>query len=617
MHLPGFIDIPLRLVVLLVGFVLPGSLFLRALRLPWSLAAAFVSSSVALYVIVLVLTCAHLTISLATLSLALGMISGVCFAVPIRSRPKPGPSSFSCFSGMGRWLPLYLIFWAVVGWRLSTQPLSGPDVYFRWSYLAEQMLQVGSLDFYPPRTGADFLHYFWTESIPPGVASLYAWAYGCGGNLNPLWTSPVVALQLYSLHEIIWRLANRWGGEIVARRAVLLAAACPLLTWSVLIGQETGLTALTVTGLIWCLPQFRQEDGRRWAALAGVFAIGVASTREYGPVFAVAALAAAPLLRAPRRSVEVYALVALPLALAWPLRVWFLTGNPFYSLDLGGLAPTNSVFVSWSEAFHAPHQNTLHTVASWLALVRYWLLWALPAAAGLLLLPFLWLERWREAVAMTLFVVLTLVLWWISLGHTAGGLFYSLRVLSPAFALLVIAASDAFGLLLQRSFAIKLSAVLISLALIEALPKTLVLPENPYRLSPANWPTAGRQFTDSVRAAEAEIQKLVGALPGKGRLLTDNAGLPRLLAPIGVQVIPLWSPDVAWLFQDGDTPEEVARKWKAEGFQYIAIGKAGPSADYIRNHVRWRAPYFTLKTAVETDTWLILEASAVPSALAR
>src|SRR5258708_3934952 len=332
MNLPGLIEIPLRLVLLLAGLLLPGSMLLRALRLPWSLAAAFVASSATLYVVVLLFVCTGLTISVITLAVALGLVALAARVVPARRSTADFNSSFACFTRMGWWLPLYLAFWAIVGWRLVTQPLSGPDVYFRWSYLAERMLQFGSLDFYPPRSSADFVRYYWAESVPPGIASLYAWAYGCGGGKHALWTSPVVALQLLSLHEVIWRLAGRWGGEVVARRAVLLAAACPVLTWSLLIGQETGMTAIAVSGLVWSLSHLRDEDGQRWSVLTGLFAIVAASTREYGAVFAVAAVVAAIFMKIPRQRIVILALAAPPAPLARPLRGWALTGHPPYSL---------------------------------------------------------------------------------------------------------------------------------------------------------------------------------------------------------------------------------------------------------------------------------------------
>jgi hypothetical protein len=609
MDWPALPFIVLRLALLLAGLLLPGTMLLRALRLPWSLAAAFVASSATLYVVILVFACTGINISLLTLATALGLVALAGRLVSKRGSATELASSFSCFSKMGWWLPLYLAFWAIVGYRLVAQPLSGPDVYFRWSWLAEQMLRFGTLDFYPPHNGGDFVRYYWAESIPPGIASLYAWACGCGGSRHALWTSPVIALQLLSLHEIIWRLASRWGGEIVARRAVLLAAACPLLTWSVLIGQETGLTALALCGLVWCLHHLREEDGIRWAALAGIFTIAAGSTREYGPVFAVAAIAATIFLRAPLRQTLVLAKVALPVALAWPLRVWVLTGNPFFSLNLGGLFPVNPVFTAWNDAFRGPHQFALGSLANWQALGRYWLLWALPAVAGLIALVVLLVQRLREAQVVAWFVALIFALWFASVAYTAGGLFYSLRVLSPAFALLVVAASYALGLLGRQPGVAKFAAVAVALVLLESLPKTLVLPENPYRVTARDWPQAGGQFIASVRTGEQELLAKLQPLPDRRRILSDDAGMPRVFAAIGTEVAPLWSPEVAWLFDGSLKSEVVARRWQISGFRYLVLGKSGPTAGFVRTHAQWRAPYFTVRTVAETETHLILEAT--------
>jgi hypothetical protein len=594
---------------MLAGLLLPGAMLLRALRLPWSLAAAFAASSATLYVVVLVFTCTGVTISLLTLASALGLVALAGRLVPVRASATELNSSFACFTKMGHWLPLYLAFWAIVGYRLVAQPLSGPDVYFRWSWLAEQMLQFGSLDFYPPRSSGDFVRYYWAESIPPGIASLYAWVYGCGGSRQALWTSPVIALQLLSLHEIIWRLASRWGGEIVARRAVLLAAACPLLTWSVLIGQETGLTALAVCGLVWCLHHQHEKDGFRWAALAGIFTVMASSTREYGPVFVVAAIAATIFLHAPRRHTLVLALIALPVAAVWPLRVRMLTGNPFYSLNLGGLFRVNQIFTAWNDTFRGSHQFALTSLANWQALGRYWLLWALPATAGIAGLVILLIRRLREAQVVAGVAALVLALWFVSVSYTAGGLFYSLRVLSPAFALLVVVASYALGLLNRHPAAGKFTALAVALVLVEALPKTLVLPENPYRAAVRDWPQAGGQFIASVRAEEQELLAKLKPLLGRRRIISDDAGMPRVFAAINTDVAPLWSPEVAWLFDTSLKPEAVARRWQKSGFRYLVLGKSGPTADFVRAHAQWRAPYFTLKPVAETETHLVLEAT--------
>lgn len=601
--------IVLRLALLLAGLLVPGSMLLRALRLPWSLAAAFAASGATLYVVVLITAGTGATLSLLTLAGWLGFVALAARLVPVRVSTTELTSSFSCITRMGPWLPLILAFWGVVVYRLVTQPLSGPDVSFRWSYLAEQVVQFGSLNFYPPHRGPDFVRYFWAESIPPGLASLYAWAYACGGTRDALWTSPVVALQLLSLHEMIWRLASRWGGELVARRAVLLAAACPLLTWSFLIGQETGLTALAVVGLAWCLHHLQEKGDLRWAALAGIFAILGASAREYGPAFGAVAVTAVVLQGMPRRQALVLALVVLPVAAAWPLHVWARTGNPFYSLDLGGLCPTNPVFVAWNDAFRSLPEFSLSSLASWQTLGRYLLLWALPALAGLAALVFLLAQRLRDAQVVAMFVGLVFALWFASMAFTAGGLFYSLRVLSPALALLAVTSSYALGIFVRHPVAVKYLNAALLLVVLEALPKTLVLPENPYRIATRDWPHAGRQFTTVVQTDQAELLARLKSLPDRTRILTDNAGLPRLLAPTGTEALPLWSPEVAWLFDTSIRAEEVARRWQKSGFRYLVVGKSGPTAGFVRTHARWRAPYFTVKPVAETDTQLIIEAT--------
>ena len=616
MQLPGYLELPLRLALLLGGLLLPGSMLLRALRLPWSLAAAFATSAAVLYAAVLVFAWTGAVISLTTLAAALGLLTLFARLVPARSSTTQISSSFACFAQMGWWLPLYGAFWLIVAWRLGVHPLNGPDVAFRWSWLAEQMLQVGSLDFYPPRSGEDFVRYFWAESIPPGVAGLYAWAYACGGNSHALWTSPVVALQLLAVHELIWRLAIRWGGEVVARRAVLLAAACPLLTWAVLLGQETGLTALAVTGMVWSLAHLRDENGHRWAVLAGGFSIVAASTREYGVIFPVAAIATTVWLQAPRSQSWLLAAVALPVAFAWPLRVWLLTGNPVYSLNVFGLFATNPVFTAWNDTLRGPVSEALGSPESWVSLGRYVALWALPAVAGLVTLVFLLVQRLREARIVAVFVGLVFLLWFVSVAYTAGGLFYSLRVLSPALALLAVVAAYGLGFWVQHPAATKYAAVAVALIVLESLPKTLVLPENPYRLGVREWPRAAAQFPAVVRTVNDALLARVQPLPDRRRILSDHAGLPRIFTPIGTEVAPLWSPEVAWLFDGTLEPEVVAQRWRQSGLRYLVLGKTGATAGFMQNYARWRAPYFTLRPVAETDTHIILEAT-VPAAPAK
>jgi hypothetical protein len=81
-----------------------------------------------------------------------------------------------------------------------------------------------------------------------------------------------VVLQLRSIHELLWRTTNRIGAGFAARFACLAVAACPFLTWSVLIGQETGLIALSVIGIAYSITGWSERRAWNWAALAGMFA---------------------------------------------------------------------------------------------------------------------------------------------------------------------------------------------------------------------------------------------------------------------------------------------------------------------------------------------------------
>jgi len=610
MSLSDIFSVTPRLVLLLAGLLVPGAALLRAGRLPWSLAASFVSSGVLLYLSVLGCTLLHAPITPGSLSLCLILFSAAGILVAARHRtaiPREEPGPWAFLTSLGRWTPLYLAFWVVVIHQLATNPLSGPDVHFRWSHLAEQMLRHGSLEFYPPRTGDNFVSYFWAESVPPGIASVYAWAYGCGGSHDPLWTSPVVLLQLLSAHELVWRLGCRHGGIGAGRFALLLVAACPLLTWSFLIGQETGLLAAAVCGLVWCLDRSRQTHAVGWAMLGGVFAVAAASTREYGLAYAVLAVAAAALNANSRRRGILIAAAACAVAAIWPLRVWAMTGNPFFSLSVGGLFPTNSVFIAWNDEFRAAQRTALGSAAAWGELLRYLALWALPAGLGVLALLWTTFRRFGAARLLSGFAGLTAVLWFVSVSFTAGGLFYSLRVLAPAFALSIVAASWLIAAYNASAVVRRWLPLGIALLSLEALPKTLVLPDNPYRVPFRNWATASRQITESFHVADPELAAKLARLPGRRRIVSDGFDLPELGARVGLEVAPLWSPEFRWLVDSTIDPAMAARQWQSSGLRFLVMGRTGPMAAWLPTHAQMRTTYFTIDPVDQTDTHVILE----------
>lgn len=602
-----------KICVLLAGLLVPGAALARALRIPCTVATSFAGSAATLYAAVLVLQFASLRISFASLGAALATVTALAILVarfaqtndrpaPIQSpsaaKPTLDKSQRGGLAMLGPWSAVLGIFWVIIAWRAFHEPLAGPDTEFRWRFLAEQMLSHGSLDFYPPRSALNFLAYFWVESIPPGVAALHSWAFACAGESNPLWTAPAVVLQLWTVHALLWRIAGAAGGPLAARLTCLAAAACPLLTWSVLLGQETGVTALSMVGIVWALQSFRAAPLRRWAAVAGLFALLGAGAREYGLVFP--ALAALGLLssQADRRAWLAFASFAA-LSLAWPLRTFALAGNPFYSLPFAGL-PTNPLFIAWVEHDAAALNAPLLSSAGWLELLRYLGLFALPALAGWAVLFCGALRRHGFAAMLALACAVLLGLWAASVRYTNGGLFYSLRVTSPALALSaaalgVAAASPLFGPRVAPLLRVGLLAVFVA-----TLPATLALPRNPWRTPVGEWTAFAAPPTAVVGAADETIA-LLQRLGATGNVLADAPGFQRRAAAVGINAIPLWSPQADWLFNRALSPAEAARRWRASGVRHLIVTKWQTNLDFLNRHSRWADAPFEVQLVGETS----------------
>ncbi|MBL9201706.1 MAG: hypothetical protein JNL39_14440 [Opitutaceae bacterium] len=594
-----------RFALLLAGLTVPGALLARALHVPVGAATSLAGSAVALGVTVVALQLCGGPISLATMAAGLGII---CLAARLVSggpdrKCEPASEMSRLSRGglreqlgfFGWWTPLYALFWIAVLLRVWHAPLNGPDIEFRWGWLAEQMLARGSLDFYPPRTTGDFFDYFWAESIPPGVAALHAWAFACAGGAKAAWTIPAALLQIVALHEVLWRTAQHFGGDRAARFACLAAAACPLLTWAVLLGQETGLTTLALAGLGWALISWRQNLAGRWAALAGVFALLGAGAREYGLVFPALAAGGFLALRADRKTwIEFTAIAAL--ALVWPLRTWLLTGNPFHSIAVGGLFPVNDRFAAWVGAEAEAFGAALRRGAGWAEAGRYLVQLAPAALFGWIWLVVTAVRRGRTAWWGLASVLAFLALWALSVRYTNGGLFYSLRVAAPALALGAVAAGEAMTTTAwaQRRVAL-LAPALLGFLVLAALPPTLALPRSHTRTPWREWPAFATTATTPVGIDDeivAIVMKARATLPAREPVivLADSPGFQRRFAPTGIDVLPLWSPHVNWLFDRGLSPEATRKAWRDSGLRFIVVAKWQPNLEFFNRHSRWQEP---------------------------
>ncbi|MBS0662760.1 MAG: hypothetical protein JSR48_05810 [Verrucomicrobia bacterium] len=611
-----------QVVLLFAGLLLPGAALLRVLRIRAGLAGSFIGSAAALYLMVVLYDLLHVPISLLSLAVGLAAITagagGRAAFSAAKDTPAPPPAPdgrpLPFLTDLGLWTPLLALFWLVFGWRLATQPLNGGDVDFRWSWLAEQMLRHGSLAFYPPRSAADFTSYFWVESIPPGVASLHAWAYACAGRVDEVWASAGGLLQMLALHDLAWRLGDRWGGRATARRAVVLTAALPLLNWSVLLGQETGLTAVALAGITYAVFRWRSAPEAGWLGLAVLAAVLGAGTREYGLVFPVFAAVLLRLFRAPARTAFSVGGLALALALVWPVRTWVLTGNPFYSLRLGSLFALNGFFVDWSETISLGSHRLLFTPAAWQDLGRYLLLGAPLAILGWLALLVQLRRPTLEGLGCLLGIGLTFGLWYASVPYTGGGLFYSLRVLSPALLLSAAYGAHALTGARFRESAGRLADAGLVIVTAFTLPVTLTLPHHPFKLSPVDWPDAGMRFVDDQRQADAEVEHHLAKLPEHGRILSECVSLPRALASADITVVPLWSPEVQWLYDRGLPPAEVASRWRATGIRYVVLTRSPKQLEFFARRAVWVEPWFHIHREWQSDRYVVLEVTVTPDA---
>lgn len=421
----------LQTALIAAGLVLPGWGWAR--RWDEGLLVAMLGSWVSLFAWTLLTTVLPISLSLGYL-LAGQTFTGLAGWVWARKEkvamrvPKvSGPL------GVG-WLVLPLVL--VAGWKAVFQPLSGVDADFRWNHLAEIMIKHGGLEFYPPTSGEDFAVYFWADGIPPLISTLYAWSYLVAGETDRGWTAVPVLLQWLALLLVVRRLGTLWGGVDGANWALLLAGSTFLLQFAINLGQETGCTAIGVGLMILGLAQAGPEKPSRAGWLAGLGAAVLAASREYGVLIAGVGFISHVLIqwRGQRDWSALRGWLLLLVPAWWFLRTWIRSGNPWLSLSMGGVFPVNPIFHEWIGGYKALYGGALSSFAGWQEIGRLLLMTAAPATLGWIVGATLFRKRAGWTVVMAVSAA-TVLCWLLSVAYTAGGVFYSMRVLSPALVL--------------------------------------------------------------------------------------------------------------------------------------------------------------------------------------
>jgi hypothetical protein len=481
---------------------------------------------------------------------------------------------------------------AVVAYRAIAQPLSGIDTVFRWEFLARQLLQHGTLAFYPPVSAADYALYGWPDGIAPLVASLYAGVYTLAGAARPTLTAPLVLAQFVLLAIAVHALARRLFSRSAAPLATVGLGLSAIVPWSVAIGQESGLLALAVVGLLLALhPEPRAATSDAFV-LAGLAAALGALAREY----ALALLPLGFVLAARRlqlRAALGFALVALLVAGPWYARNLVRTGHPLFNLDLAGLFPVNTVHHWLQESFAIEHGlDRLPATGPLVFAANAGVL----ALAGLLAAVHLR----RRALGIAFVGGAWIALWLGSIAYTAAGFTYALRVLAPALALAAIlaggAAAPALATRHRRGFRFGLALLAGDAAL-----RALTLPANVYRVPPRDWLAIG----NAVHAFHAEpVFARTAALADGKRILV--LGPDALLTRLGARTLPLWSPEVAFLFDATLDPVACARRLRALGVGLVVLNRGPVNERFLARSAYFREPGDTLQPVFGTAEMVVL-----------
>ena len=573
---------PIFLLCLVAGLTAPGWLIGRALRTPGGPIGAFLGSAVVLMNLLLGLDLGALPLDVAHVALGLAVICGglVLAAkfqkIPAPSPPAIGPSGPAFHLKHHPWLlvPTALGL-AAITLRASLEPLSGFDTIFRWDFLARQMLQHGTLGFYPPVSAGDFQLYSWCDGIAPLVSSLYFWAYACAGRSVAWITTPIVVAQAALLFGAVYQLASRRAGAAAGWGATALLATSALLLWGVAMGQETGLTALALVAMFLFIDRQRDEPDRLWLVWAGLAAGAGALAREYGLAFIVIGGGALLWQKVSRRGWLQFLGAAALVALPWFFRNWVKTGNPLYNHSLAGLFAVNPVAAEYLEVVgRLRGLGTAGARGSDLTLLLGRLSGGLIAfgVAG-----FAWGRTRRGPWLAAVGGVVGLWLW--SVGQTSGGAVYSLRVLTPALALAAVAGGVGLGpWLASRRGWIALS--LLTLLAVDAGARSLYLPIDPYvswwRLRASSW----LDFRQMASAFNRDPNwAVVATTAGRNTILVTDPYHHALLTKQGAQAIPIFSPAVRFLYEPKTDFRAGLTQLRAGGVRFILLPRGNTFHD--------------------------------------
>jgi hypothetical protein len=552
-------------VFLAAGLFLPGYFLAGGRRQPLWWASAFTLSLPVLFHSAFWLGILHVPITLWTVLPCLLAVAGAAAWLGRKSKPPAAVKPAAPWTGHERLLLLVAAATgAVLFARSATAPLLGFDALFRWDYLAQKILALHRFDFYPPLTPADFRQYFYVDGIPPMASIGHWWLYASVGEHLPVLISLFVAAEFACTLAFTYGTAAALGSRRTGILAAAILAACPLYFRAVVIGQETGLTALSFAAMLYFVVTARDENATGAMFRAGAAAALCALCREYGWIALVAGVVMLLWRREPVRRILVFASTAVVLAAPWYVRNISLTGNPFYSIRFLGL-PVNPVHDAIMQSYNAVFGVAHWRAANWLELAATLaVLAALPVLAGI---PGARRDVRRRGYWLVIILLLVAV-WLQSVGYTSGGFVTSMRVLSPLMVVLAILAAPVLESLAARMDRRSALVAVVALSAAWTALQGAAYPAEILAHPQGGW--AAAVFAPLAPSAEAQIgDRLARTLPPGTRILSESAYLHAALEGQGTDVVPVWSPEVSFLFTA--SPEESERRLAALHIGCVAV----------------------------------------------
>jgi hypothetical protein len=429
----------------------------------------------------------------------------------------------------------------------------------------------------------------------------------------------LVAGQLACILGFTYRIGRALGSPLAGLFSAAILGSSSLMVHSVAIGQETGLTAMAVAAMICAVVEGTRDAkarpgvaaGPTWQTmvLAGLAAGLGALAREYCCAFPILGGIAVLWLGGRLKHAAILCATALLVAGPWYLRNLLRAGNPFYSERFGPFY-VNPMHAALLDYYRTRLGVSTWDVSHWAAVLGGLLSQApLQMTVGVLGMVILF----RKLGFLAVIAGAIGLLWIYSIGATSGGWEYSVRLLSS----LLVALSIPAGILLaqwsSRRWVRAVSMTVMGLALLWSIAAATVHPLDRTLARFQNW-------TDHfvLRASDREEWwgTLATKLPPGSRVLCDDAYLysdlqqrgvaqpgltrsdsARAAAPnsagsssagttIGLDLVPVWSPEVAFIADDRLAPAAIRARLLDRGIRYVVV-QNNFNGQYFSNHIRF------------------------------